>query len=71
MTPLTDNQRRALVDLSDGEWRNLVGDHRHTMQVVANLGRRGLIREDHSHLRLDERHYTITPAGMAALEASQ
>ena len=66
---MTDAQRRALVDVSDGEWRNLAMYH--DAGVVGTLRKRGLIRCDFDHLSAHEKNYTITPNGIAALEVWQ
>lgn len=73
MTPtdahrLTEKQRRALVDLSDGEWHYLMI---RSTSVKSWLYRHGLIRCDQDSLPYPDRMWTITPDGLAALEVSQ
>lgn len=65
---LTDKARRALVSLSDGEW--VVLGEQHPTTVISNLVRAGYIRDDMSFGPIRETAYTITPDGLAALEAS-
>ena len=62
---ITDRQRRALVDLSDGEWRVMVPLH--SRSVIQRLNALGLIRCAEAFLNYDERIWTITPDGLAAL----
>lgn len=66
---LTDAQRSVLVSLSDQEWR-MGHDLTKSGIVLAALNRRGLIRHAEFYSYLDA-IWTITPDGLAALEASQ
>uniref|UniRef100_UPI0040489E4D hypothetical protein n=1 Tax=Yoonia sp. TaxID=2212373 RepID=UPI0040489E4D len=66
---LTDNQRRALVDLSDQDWQTLVPHH--PRSVVQRLYALGLIRCDTDHETYDMRIWTITQRGLDVLEVSQ
>ena len=66
---LTYAQHRALVDVSDGEWKRLAMTH--SLGAIGFLRNRGLIRCDFDHLAAEEKRYTITPDGEQALEAQQ
>jgi hypothetical protein len=66
---LTPTQRRVLVDLSEGDWINLVADGGHSVAAVSTANMRGLIRCDFE-VAYPARRWTITPDGIAALEAS-
>ena len=66
---LTPTQRRILVDLSEGDWVNLVAEGGHSVSSVATASHRGLIRYDFEGPFV-ARHWTITPEGIAALEAT-
>ena len=65
---LTDKRRSLLVALSDGEWSAL--EHHSTM-VKVWLNDRGMIRSDNAAFAYHDRMWTITPKGIAALEASK
>lgn len=64
---LTDAQRRVLVSLSDQEWR-MGHDLTKSGIVLAALSKRGLIRHADFYSYL-EANWTITPGGLAALDA--
>ena len=65
---MTPAQHTALARLSDGEWR-VMQDH--APGVLAKLHRADMIRCDNDHVPMYERLWTITPDGIAALEAHQ
>jgi len=65
---MTPAQHTALARLSDGEWR-VMQDH--APGVLARLYRADMIRCDFFHVALNDRLWTITPDGIAALEAAQ
>ena len=68
---MTDAQRRILVDLSEGEWLNLVADRGHSIPSVATAAKHEYIRCDFAGSPFVARHWTITPMGIAALQAAQ
>ena len=69
---LTDAQRAVLVSLSDESWSDdrggFVGIH--SPNVLARLDYSRLIRSDVDHGQYITRNWTITQAGLDALEAS-
>lgn len=69
---LTEAQRRVLVELSDGSWSDdrtpFAG--RVSGNVLSPLQHAGYIRCAFSVGPLTERNWTITQAGLDALEAS-
>ncbi|MBQ2263235.1 MAG: hypothetical protein II336_17975 [Loktanella sp.] len=66
MTALTVKQHTVLAHLSDGDWRQ--GYELASAGVLGVLQRRELIRDDMSVKAMEERLWTITPDGLAALE---
>lgn len=67
---MTDKQRTILVSLSHGDW---VQGHMlaNSGQSLMALERLGHIRRDFDHHRAIEALWSITPEGIAALEASK
>ena len=66
--PLTLTQHTVLAHLSDGEWR-LGSDLTRSANVLEHLSRRGYIRRDFDTTGYLFSNWTVTPAGLAALEA--
>ena len=64
MSNLTYAQHRVVVDLSSGEWSDLMG---HSKAVIARVYGMGLIRCDVDDLPYNFRIWTITPEGEAAI----
>ena len=71
MTRLTERQRTALARMSDGEWHLGFDVAASAPGLLGMLALKGLARYDSGDDIFVNRNWTITPAGMAALEASE
>ena len=69
MISLTNAERRAIVDVSDGQFLNL-HIRGHKLQTISRLNRRKLIHTNESHLPIQAQHYTATADGMSALRVT-
>ena len=67
---MTPAKQTILARMSDHAWRqgHEITRHGATLGALLNAG---LLRCDNDHVALNERLWTITPDGIAALEASQ
>lgn len=63
---LTTARHTVLARLSDGEWRT--GYELGAASVLSSLHRAGYIRDDMSGDCMEDRLWTITPEGLAALQ---
>lgn len=65
---LTTARHTALARVSDGEWRT--GRELGAASVLSSLHRVGYIRDDMSGDCMEDRLWTITPDGLAALKGA-
>jgi hypothetical protein len=68
---ITDKQRTVISRMDDGEWYLGESLSPNAPGVLGVLARKKMIRDDMQDQPFASRNWTITPDGLAALEAAQ